>query len=58
MRIQFVVTYTKGKERKRIVSEDYKTAFEYFEEKSETYDKVRLYREKTVIEADLLLSTY
>jgi hypothetical protein len=38
--------------------DDYKDAFEWFERQSERYTRVRLYREKTVIEADLLLSTY
>ena len=58
MKIQFVVTYDREGSKCRTSWDDYKEAFEYFERQSESFPRVRLYREKTVIESDLLLSTY
>ena len=58
MRIQFVVIHDREASQCRTVWDEYKDAFEWFERQSESYPKVRLYRETTVIQSDLLLSTY
>ena len=58
MRVQFVVTHDMEVSQCRTSWDDYKDAFEWFERQSESYPKVRLYRETTVIQSDLLLSTY
>ena len=58
MKVQFVVTYESGISKCTTTWDEYKDAFEWFERMSERFQRVRLYREKTVVEADLLLSTY
>ena len=58
MSIHFVVEYTKGREKKRGSFVEYHRALEYFQEKAEVYQRVRLYRERTVVEVDVLMGTY
>lgn len=55
LKILFIVTYKSKGESARVVSESYRTAFDYFSEKESEGKSPILYRETTEVIREVLL---